>query len=268
MSTVYVDELFLLELLADYFLLLGTAKVCALPYRRGRFLLGAALGALWSCLSLLPGMAWASAPVMRLALAAAMTVAAFGGERHLGRCFASFLGVSALFGGAVYAVSLLRGGGGGQLLRLDMRVLALSFALCWGVVSLFYRGGLKKARRHILTVTVERGGRSVTLRALEDTGNGLIDPVTGCAALVASAAALTPLFAAADAALLRGPPAEAVLAIPGMRLIPYAGLEGGAHLLAAFRPDRVTVDGRERRDLIAAVAPASLGTDGVYDAVL
>ena len=113
MSTVYVDELFLLELLADYFLLLGTAKVCALPYRRGRFLLGAALGALWSCLSLLPGMAWASAPVMRLALAAAMTVAAFGGERHLGRCFASFLGVSALFGGAVYAVSLLRGGAAG-----------------------------------------------------------------------------------------------------------------------------------------------------------
>ena len=48
MSTVYLDELFLLNLLVDYFLLLGTAKICALPYRRGRFLAGAALGALWS----------------------------------------------------------------------------------------------------------------------------------------------------------------------------------------------------------------------------
>ena len=47
METIYLDELFLLDLVVDYFLLLGTAKVCALPYRRGRFLAGAALGAVW-----------------------------------------------------------------------------------------------------------------------------------------------------------------------------------------------------------------------------
>ena len=45
-------------------------------------------------------------------------------------------------------------------------------------------------------------------------------------------------------------------------------MEGKSGLLLAFRPDRVTVEGRDRRDLIAAVAPASLGTDGSYDAVL
>ena len=266
MRTVYLDELLVLELLADYFLLLGTAKVCALPYRRGRFLAGAALGAAWSALSLLPGMGWLRAGAMRLVLAGAMVLAAFGGERHLLRCFVSFLAVSALFGGAVYAAALLRGGG--ALLRLDMRVLILAFALCWAAVSVLYRGGVKKARRRVLEVTVERGGRTVALRALEDTGNGLIDPGTGCAALVAGADAVGPLFDAGDAALLRGPPAEAVLRIRGMYLLPYAGLDGGGRLLPVFRPDRVTVDGRERRDLVAAVAPAPIGTDGTYDAVL
>ncbi len=269
MKTVYLDEQFALELLVDYFLLLGTAKLCALPFRRGRFLLGAALGAAWSTLGLLPGLSWLRLPAMRLVLAAAMTLAAFGGERKLWRCLAGFLGVSALFGGAVYAAALLRGGpGGGPLLRLDMRVLALSFALCWAAVSLLFRGSAKSARRRILDMTVERAGQTVRLRALEDTGNGLYDPISGCGVFVAEAAALGALFPASDPALLRGPPTEAVLRIPGTRLVPYAALEGGGRLLLAFRPDRVTVEGRERPDLIAAVAPASLGADGSYDAII
>ena len=269
MKTVYLDELFVMDLVIDYFLLLGTAKLCALPYRRGRFWAGAALGAVWSCLALLPDLDWLGTPVMRLVLAGAMTLTAFGDQRRLGRCFAAFLGVTALFGGAVYAAGLLRGGGGpGPLLRLDMRVLALSFALCWMAVSLLFRGGVKHASRRILDMTVERQGRAVRLRALEDTGNSLTDPISGCAAFVAEAGALDGLFDPADAPLLRGPPAEAVLRIPGMRLIPCSGVTGGRNLLLAFRPDRVTVNGLERRDLIAAVAPSPIGTDGVYDAVI
>ena len=265
MEIIYLDEVFLLDAVVDYFLLLGTAKVCALPYRRGRFLTGALLGAAWNCLGLLPGMAWLLRPVMCPVLAGAMTLAAFGGERRLGRCFVCFLGISALFGGTVYAACLFRGGG---VLRLDMRVLILAFAVCWAAVSLLWRGGVKNASRRIREVTVSRGGRTVCLRALEDTGNGLVDPITGRAAFVAEAGAVRDLFSPADAAYLRSPPAEAVLHIPGARLIPYAGVEGESRLLLAFRPDAVTVDGRDRDDLIAAVAPARLGTDGTYDAVI
>lgn len=268
MRTVYLDELFCLNLAIDYFLLLGTAKVCALPYRRGRFLAGAALGAAWCCLALLPGMGWLGSPAMLPAAALAMTVAAFGDRRRIGRPFAVFLGLTALFGGTVYAAALLRGGGGGPLLRLDMRVLALAFAVSWAAVSLLFRGTAKSAGRRVLEVTLERAGRAVTLRALEDTGNGLVDPITGCAALVAEADAVADLFAPEDAALLRGPPAEAVLRIEGLRLIPYAGVDGSARLMAAFRPDRVTVQGRERKDLIAAVTPAPIGAGGMYDAVI
>lgn len=270
MKTVYLDELFLLDLIIDYFLLLGTAKLLTLPYRRGRFLAGAALGAAWSCAGMLPALGFLRAPAMLPVLAAAVTLAAFGDQRRLLRSLVGFLGVSALFGGAVYAAALLRDGGaaGYPLLRLDMRVLVLSFALCWAAVSLLLRGRSKAGVRRILDVTVERQGRAVHLRALEDTGNGLIDPVTGCAAFVAEAGALSVLFAPGDAPFLRGPPAEAVLHIPGTRLIPCAGVTGGRSLLLAFRPDRVTVDGRERRDLIAAVAVGPIGTDGAYDAVI
>ena len=270
MEIVYLDELFVLNLAVDYFLLLGTAKLCALPFRRGRFLLGALLGAAWCCASLLPGWKWLNLPVMRLVLAGIMTLAAFGGERRLWRCFCAFLGISALFGGAVYAAGLFRGDSSPsrRLLHLDMRVLAVSFALCWAAVCLLFRGGAKHDRGRILSVTLERDGRTVCFRALEDTGNGLYDPISGCGAIVAEAGALRGLFSQKDAALLRGPPTEAVLQIPGMRLIPYAGVDGGSRLLPAFRPDRVTVNGVTRRDLVAAITPSPIGTDGTYEAVI
>lgn len=270
METIYLDELFLLNLVIDYFLLLATARVCALPFRRRRFALGAAAGSLWCCLSLVPVFSFLSAPLLRPVLAMTMALAAFGNTGKLFRCFFAFLGVSALFGGAVYAACLWRGTGasGGRLIHIDMRVLVLSFALCWALVSFLFRRSIANAQREYHTVTLEKSGRKTTFQALRDTGNGLYDPLSGCAAFVAEAEVLKPLFPHVDPSVLRGPPAEAVTAIPGARLIPCASIGGKRQLLLAFRPDRVTVDGQERQDLIAAVSPAPIGTDGTYQAVL
>lgn len=270
MKTIYLDELFLLNLVIDYFLLLATARVCSLPFRRGRFALGAGAGSLWSCLSLLPPCAFLNAPLLRPVLAMAMSLIAFGGDGKLFRCFAAFLGISALFGGAVYAAALWRGGtaGSGPLMDIDMGILLLSFALCWAAVSLVFHRSIENARRRYCTVTVERGGRRVTFQALRDTGNRLYDPIGGCAVFVAEAGALLPLFPGADEALLRGPAPEAVTRLPGTRLVPCASVDGTRRLLLAFRPDRITVDGEARKDLIAAVSPAPIGTDGTYRAVL
>ena len=269
MKTVYLDELFLLNLAVDYFLLLATAKLCALPFRRGRFAAAAALGALWCCAALVPGLAFLSQPVMRFVLGLGMTLAAFGAEKHLLRCFFSFLGVSALFGGAVYAAALYRGlSSKGPLFRLDMRVLILSFALCWAAVSLVFRRSVKNASRPLREITLERRGRTVRFRALEDTGNCLYDPLTGCGALVVEADALASLFPELSPERLTGSPADAVPLVPGSRLLPYADVSGKTKLLLAFRPDRVTVDGEQRSDLLTAVAPGSLGGNGSYQAII
>lgn len=269
MKTIYLDELFLLNLIIDYFLLLATARICALPFRRGRFAAAAATGGLWSSLSMAPKLAFLRLPILHPVLALGMTLMAFGRERHILRCFLAFLGVSALFGGAVYAAALYRGiSSRGPLLRIDMRALVLSFALCWAIVGTVFRRSAEYASRTLRDVTLERKGRAVSFRALEDTGNDLHDPLTGCSAIVAEAGAVEALFPEIPAEYLRGPPADAVVHLPGSRLLPYADVSGKTRLLLAFRPDRVTVDGEARDDLIAAVTPGSLGGGGSYQAVI
>ena len=133
MDVIYLDSLFGLNLLIDYCLVLVSARVCGVVLRRWRYALAALIGALYAALMVLPGFGWLANGMMKLALGAAMALIAFGGEAHIVRCTVVFFAVSAAFGGAVYAASMLAGvsPGSGALVTVSGRVLALSFAACY-----------------------------------------------------------------------------------------------------------------------------------------
>lgn len=278
METVYVDSLFILNMVIDYFLLLCSAKICGVTFRRARYALAAALGAAWAVVTVLPHMEFSAAAPMKLALAGFMTLIAFGGEKRLLRCFVVFLAVSAAFGGAVWAASMLAGTSltGKLYLPVSLRVLILSFAVCYCAVSLVFRRAAKRAERLLVLLTVTLNGRSVSLPALRDTGNGLYDPISGSAVAVAEAAALVPLFPAGAAeALLFPDPSKAVEALstlPGcekrFRLIPYSAVGISRGLLPAFRPDSLCVDGAEETGILMALTNTRLSEGGDYSAII
>lgn len=269
MSVLYVDELFCLNGAIDYFLLLATAKVCALPLRRGRFALGAVLGAAWCCVSLLPDFAWLSCAAMKTVLAAGMCLTAFGRDGKLWRSFGVFLAVSVLFGGAVWAAGLGRGmqQTDGRLLRLDMRVLALSFAVCWVGIGLLFRRAGRKTERALHDIALRHRGHCCSFRALRDTGNELHDPLTGRRVLVAEAGALDALFDPSERAAVRKNAVDAAGALRGFHLVPYRSL-GGSGLLLCFQPEKLWVDGEGRDDLAVAISAQPLDPEGGYRAIL
>ena len=149
MDVIYLDSLFGLNLLIDYCLVLVSARVCGVVLHRWRYALAALIGALYAALMVLPGFGWLANGMMKLALGAAMALIAFGGETHLVRCTVVFFAVSAAFGGAVYAASMLAGvsPGSGALVTVSGRVLALSFAACYAAVSLVFRRRARAADR-------------------------------------------------------------------------------------------------------------------------
>ena len=260
MDVIYLDSLFGLNLLIDYCLVLVSARVCGVVLHRWRYALAALIGALYAALMVLPGFGWLANGMMKLALGAAMALIAFGGEAHLVRCTVVFFAVSAAFGGAVYAASMLAGvsPGSGALVTVSGRVLALSFAVCYAAVSLVFRRRARAADREVRTVTVTLAGRSVTLRALRDSGNDLHDPVSGLPAAVVERAAVLPLF-------------PAVRALPECTgrvvLLPYRAVGVTGALLPAFRPDSVKIDGAAEPMLLALSAQA-LTSDGAFAMVL
>lgn len=261
MEIIYIDLHFLLNLALDYLICLVSARVCGVKLKRLRYLLSALLGGTYSVLVLLPGMDFMGSGAYQLGCASLMGLIAYGAERSLLRCTAVFLGISALFGGAVSAL-------GGAL---SIEMLLISFALCYGALTLFFKGSAAMPEQKRVAVEVHLGEKRAEFMALVDTGNSLSDPVTGSAVMVACPHAVKALFKE-ESWLTELSPTELLEVsahIPELkgrfRLVPYSAV-GSRGMLAAFRPDALRIEGRERRELLVALSAAAAG-DG-FEAII
>lgn len=274
MEVIYIDSLFLLNLLIDYLLCLVSARVCGLWLRRGRYVLAAFIGAAYSVAAVLPGLGFLSARWAKLGCATLMGFAAYGRERQRIKCTAVFLAVSAAFGGAVWAVSMAGGMSwdGKSYVPIPAKSLILAFTLCNAGIDLLFRARGKLPERPRVPVRLRFLGKETELMALLDSGNTLTDPISGAEVMIVSPHVLRPmlgdiaeLFDGRDSVELL----EALDALPELkgkfRLIPYSAV-GTQGLLPVFRPESVEIDGRGKDGLLAAVSPSAAG-DG-FDGIL
>ena len=108
-TVVYADSVFLLNGAMDYVLLLVTARLAGIPLKRRRYLLAAALGAVYAVAVFLPGMGFLSAFASKLAVGVLLALIAFGGEEKLLRLVLLLFAVSCAMAGCVLALGLLAG---------------------------------------------------------------------------------------------------------------------------------------------------------------
>ncbi len=261
MEIIYLDLHFLLNLLADYLVVLSAARVCSLKLKRIRYLLSALTGAIYSVLVLLPGYEFLSSPLSKFGCALLMAFIAYGSEREPLRCFGVFLGISALFGGLVWAA-------GGYL---PLKELVFCFAICYGLLSLFFKDRASLPDKKRVEVELQLSGKRAQFMALVDTGNSLSDPLSGMDVMVVCPHAVKPLFRE-NSSLLSLPAAELLelsCNVPELqgrfRLLPYKAV-GGSGLLAVFKADKIILDGKEEKELLVALSPAAAG-DG-FEAIL
>lgn len=270
MKVVYIDSLFLLNLAADYLLCLGAGRICALQLKRWRYFAAALFGAAYAAAAVLPGLSLLSRAYFKLPAGLIMGLIAYGAERSPLRCTAVFFAVSAAFGGALWALSLATGGGGAA--PLSLRSLLLSFALCYGLFRLIFRKRAALMEKRLVSVEAGFMGRTARFTALLDTGNSLSDPASGAPVMIACTHALSPLLPDTAALFSKLSPVELMelsAAMPELRgrlrLIPYTAV-GASGLLPVFRPDSVSLDGKEKKGLLIAVSDSAAG-DG-FEAII
>ena len=274
MTVVYIDLLFLLNLTANYLLLLAAGRMAGVPLFRRRIGLGAALGALYAVLIFLPGLEWLAFWPCKAAWGVAMVLAAYGGEQPLMRVTVLFFGASAALAGAVLGMELL---GSGPLTLdhgvfyspLDIRLLLLLFVACYFVLSLFFRRlGQHKGELCRLEITLE--GETVSLTALRDTGHTLTDPTDNRPVVVAYWQVLSELLPVwAD-------PADPIQSVKRChaagsrqaRLVPYRAVGVDCGMLLALRSREVVADGKPLGRLLVALSPTPMDDGGGYQALI
>ena len=283
MTVIYIDTLFLLNALVDYLLLLAAARLAGEPLRRVRFALGAGLGGLYAVALFLPGLGFLAQPLCRLASAALMLLTAYGGSRRLLRQGVLFVALTCAFGGGVVAIGLLGGtgltlGNGVFYSALDVKVVLLSAAVCYGVLTLVFQ----RLARHsaaggeLVSVRLRLGERTVALTALVDSGNTLTDPASGRPVVVAEGERTAPLFPKdrrPGPSELRDPVSALARLGTGewksrFRLLPYRSVGVDRGLLLAVRADALELDGRERGPVLVALSPNPVSDGGGYHALI
>lgn len=274
MTVVYIDLLFLLNLIANYLLLLAAGRIAGAGLARWRIGLGAALGALYAALIFLPGLVWLACWPCKIAAGVLMALIAFGGERHLLRVTILFFGVSAALAGAVLGLELL----GSVSLTLeygvfyspvDIRLLLLLFVVCYFILSLFFRR-VEQYGKELVRLEIAMDGGSVSLTALRDTGHTLTDPGTNRPVVVVYWRALARLLPSwAD-------PADPVQSVEQChaagsrqaRLVPYRAVGVECGMLLALRTRQVKVDGKPLGGLLVALSPTTVDDGGGYQALI
>ncbi len=197
MAVVYIDRVFVLNMLVDYLLLLTTASLAGTPLRRGRFALFSALGGLYAVSTFLVPIF--ALPVARVLFGGAMGLLTFCREPRSWRLAALFYLLSGALAGLMLALGLAIGSPMGIMQRIyyaDMSwgVLLGSSAVFYGLLHLLFRQGARYGGGDTVDITIAIKGRHCRVRALRDSGNTLRDPVRGQPVLVAETVAMAPLW--------------------------------------------------------------------------
>jgi stage II sporulation protein GA (sporulation sigma-E factor processing peptidase) len=296
---IYVDVMFLRELLVDGAILLTSAWARHLKPRPWRVLAASAVGACYVVLMLLPQLSFLFTLLVKIGMSLLMVWIAFGfaSIQHFMRNVATFYAVNFVAAGAVLGLYYLFMQGSGKVWRtvtfvngsmhveLKMGLFYLIAAFCIGLY--IYRTVLTQKRErelvqtHLAEVKITIGQCIQTCVGLIDTGNQLYDPLTRTPVMVMEAALwkddlpeswLNSIRDAQVDRLVAGMDEEPFIWQDRLRLVPFRGVNRGSQFMLAIKPDAVEItrEGQvfETRKVLIGLDGGKLTSDGAYRAII
>ena len=269
MRTVYLDAYLATSLAVNYVLLVCAGRLDGDRVGRRRCLAAASMGAVLGAASLFPWGGFLAHPAGQAATGAGMVLTAYGNSDRLLRTGGLFLVLSCAWGGSLLLLS--RGPAG----PLGMRGILVTAALGYGGLSLGLRGQFSHTRTggELEPITLTHRGRQVTLLALRDTGNTLVDPLTGGPVIVAEGRSLMPLLPGVELDRLADPVKQLErlreqAPDTAFQLLPYRAVGVDHGLLLALRLERASWGDHVISGCLAALSPTPVSDGGGYQALV
>lgn len=266
---IYIDVLIITSVYIDFLMIQACAAVLhTRPPSRTRSVLGALTGSLFSLTLLMPPAGKVMPLLIKFISAAAVIFVSFGfgSKAKFFTRIAVFFGVSILFAGVCLLLSetaaenLIFCRNGNVYFNISAAVLIISTAAAYGLIYLSRRF-LDSTPKGSFTVTVCcSGSRTASFAAIPDTGDRLVDIMTGIPVIVTGKEQLS--------GLLENIPTEKDMPKKGWRLIPFE-TACGSGLIPIFKPEAVYIRNNETRrtstpEAYIGVSPSAM-KEAVFD---
>ena len=278
---VYVDLYFLINACMNLLTLMITATLLHRKASRPRAWIAATVGGIWAVLALFSGMDDFLIILCDGAIIFLMSAIVFANPKTsfftLLKCTAVGVLTSMILGGVMTALYSLF-----NRIRLPLdntqensaSILVFAIIAALAGVATVQGGrflGLSKKSEYV-TVNAVLFGKSVTLRAMVDTGNRLREPISGRSVIVADKTRILALLPPSLSKDLQSPCAEKWFSqkryATHIRLVP-TNTATGTGMLPAILPDKLTLtSGKETYAADYLIAPAPMENNSDFDAVI
>lgn len=296
---VYIDLIFLANLLIDGALLALTAWMRRLKPSWWRLALSAVAGAMYVVMMFVPGLSFLFTFLIKFGLSLIMLWIAFGFVslqsyiRNLGAFYmVNFAAAGGIIGfhyllqnsGEIFSGIWFSASGG---LSFELKVGFWFMCIAFFAVIMIFKA-VQTNRRQVENretllgeVTVNLGETTIRCTGLLDTGNQLSDPLTRTPVMVMEAslweAYLPPSW---SQKMAEGEPDKLVMELgetefpwkDRLRLVPYRGVNRGAAFMLALKPDSVTIilGGRNYAagKVLVGFDGGTLSGEGAYRAII
>ena len=260
MQTIYADILFLINFTMDFLTLFITASILHRKASVIRLSVASAVGGAYGVASVFTQGILIINIFINLAVSYLMCLIVF--KKRILPCYALFYGTGCLLGGAMTAFFTFMNGintvskeGSSPPGKIPLGWMAVSAVIIGASAIAGGRMAKRKRSSRPCRLSVVSHIGSFTFDAMTDTGNLLIDPMSGKPVIILQKKeflstlpdALIPIFEKGDPSELSNLSPELLTAV---RLIPSHSV-GGNKLLFSYLPKRITLDGIEVTAIIA-----------------
>ncbi len=292
---VYIDVLFVINLIINYLLLWTTSKISKKRASTMRILAGACLGAVYAVVMFFPAFKIYYTFIAKILFSMVLIAVTFNIEkaREFVKVLTIFYVVSFTFGGAALGLFYFTNVGAfiGALVSngviyftLPWKVLLLSSMIAYIIIRITWSIIARKMGRENMFVplVIIFDNKSICVNALIDTGNSLYDPISKFPVVVVEFNAIKELLPE-DIQQIFSECSENDLNliskimsnsdwVSRFRLIPFTSLGKENGMLIGFKPDEVEImEGEEKKDIkdiIVGVYNKKLSKDETYRALL
>lgn len=283
---IYIDVLFLTNLLINILLLYITAKFTVIKTNKFRILLSSTLGAIYSVLMFFPDLSVFYSKAAKILSGFTMVALSYNikGLRLYIKTLGIFYIVTLCFGGGVFALFYLTGIGSsaGAIMKngilyfnLPWQVLFSSIVISYIIINVVWKNIIHKAANinSYIDLVISCYDKQIPIRALIDTGNSLKEPISQFPVIVTEYDYLKEALPENFSKALEDFNMETLnFSVDKLRIIPYSSLGREKGMLLGFRPDSVFADinesPRKVENVIIGISKIKLSKDGDFHALV
>jgi stage II sporulation protein GA (sporulation sigma-E factor processing peptidase) len=287
---IYVDVLFVINFVMDYGALWAAARISRIRFVPWRLALAACFGAIYGILVLLPNLDILSVFWMKFLVSLVMLGVAVAplGWKQFGRVLLYFYLIAFLMGGAVLGFVYFMDNIAIQPVSTGVPLPYLWLAVALGAAVLLGKWGVAFLRKTFMQdllkvpVLIRLQGHEIRVDGMVDTGNQLVDPLTGAPVVIVEYDVLAPylppntkdFFPAGGEVDLEKVAqcfAEAGYNL-SIRVIPFTSIGKRHGMLVGFKPDEIIILTGDQQvhnsKVVVGIYGRRLSPRGTYHALL